>query len=1595
MKQNKYRIIVLVLLMSIIMTGFNVSAKSNKINDKIETFIMSTDIKVLDEENHILPAYKKDSKVRISFEWSVEDVDLTVINEDSFYEIDLGNQVKFTSIVTENDLYQLVGNTVQIKVNSDMKETKGTVIVDAKLPNKVFSSNTYKIITEGGEGNRSEWIVNVEQDEVVKATKSESNLVSVSRFNIYTNPEKDRYLSGEEILFFTGFSITEDSGVLKDAIVEIKIPKENIVPGTFIASDIASQISKETGETETHYLVKYYLSPLSSGTSIDVPLKFVTENGDTPNGFPIPVDANLYSNSGQNKIADVNKVFIIETYEPKIIKQINVQGWTGNDGYEVIGGKESMNEPGYLTSNLEDLTPVVFSYSVQNNSYSTSPGNRKFSTLIFKDKVPEGAVFDSELNPGWTYDSVTRVATFEYQNDNGLNLYFHSFYNDVTLKLLFPNQKLGETKVNHVELEAIPYNKPDYESITIAKDSISFSLKAIKATPPPTSFISRKSAADWSLYDYQVDRDKTNNWTVSMSNPADPKEHADLNIKDVSITDRGLDPLLKYKGIKFKANYAPTGTVNVYVNYLDGTRETIAENLDLSTSPTFEFTRGKSIMSIDVFFGEGTYLAPGKRFEFIVQTELRNKQVEVVDQNASSRTLYNYVDFEGTFTNGTKYTAKSVRDYIRFLKLQPKVELRKSILNYKNNYFINDSIDYSLQVNAYQFHPDLETTETNMIVDILPEGLEYTENSASIIVYSGNSVDTDMKRGVYKYEPKVVNNYKDTGRTALIWELKPFSFKEKRITSSFNGVYTINYSTRITEVTKQGLNKNIAYLSWLNNDEVIPYDRSIGDKYDLNGNQSVLDKITYAEESFNYVPPRELIIRKEVQGSLDSNYVLPPSTGLGEIGTNLSYRFTLFNNSVMDINRIQLLDLFPKVGDMTVSEDLSLNPAQRIPRASDFEIKLSGPITVPNGYRVLYNTSELETNPQAYYRSENWVTSLEDYGFATAFKVELVEGNLLKVGEEQTFIVNFKIPNDINLNQNDQIVNSFGVSTNQNLDFFESNLSTLKIVKYKVDGYVFDDFNENGQFDSIQEEVFKNYQVELIDDKGNLVLDLEGNPYRTVTNEDGFYHFDVYREGNYRVRILTPEGYLLTNTGGGEYGSHISQAPVTNSFRLDRFNPYERKNAGYYKETVSLKIEKNLLSRYDDEFDSTQAFTFVLTIDGVPYNGKAEINSDKGSFLREETLEEGRIKISSMENIVIHKLPKESQYHIEELECIPFKAEEKIQQGTLDKTNISITFINKVDDIKTTYTVNKKWHDGPDQHPSIQIQLYQNDKKIGKAVTLNDGELTHTWNDLEMYDKFGNKFVYTAREINVLDNYVDTYIDTDYETTINNTYKIPMTSFTTHKIWINGPEIKPTIEIQLYQDGTPYGLPVTFKHGKTDHTWSELPLTDSNGNVHYYTVDEITKLSNYEKKVEESTIINTYVSGKIAISTEKVWIGGPKNKPTIKIQLYRNGLAYGDPVSLKNGETRYIWTNLDVRDNKGNPYIYTVDEISKFHDYEKSIVGNTIYNTYKSVPTESEEPKVNPKEDLPGTGLSSSHLYLAGLMIGVGTLFVFLKKSKD
>lgn len=277
---------------------------------------------------------------------------------------------------------------------------------------------------------------------------------------------------------------------------------------------------------------------------------------------------------------------------------------------------------------------------------------------------------------------------------------------------------------------------------------------------------------------------------------------------------------------------------------------------------------------------------------------------------------------------------------------------------------------------------------------------------------------------------------------------------------------------------------------------------------------------------------------------------------------------------------------------------------------------------------------------------------------------------------------------------------------------------------------------------------------------------------------------------------------------------------------------------------------------------------------------------------------------------------------------------------------------------KTDVAVHKVWVGEEETHPTITLRLMDGNDQVAFA-TLEHGVVDHSFTNLEKYraDQV-TEIVYTLKEDPVPGYTTEINGLTAINTKIVPPIEEPETiEIKGEKVWIGGSDEKPTIELQLFQNGEIYGDPVTLANGITTHVWSDLPKVDLEGKDYVYTVDEVNVPEGYEKVPHEGTVVinaakrQTTPAETTQVTGTKIWVGAPEDVPDIQLQLKRNGMAYGEPVTLSEGNTRVDWSELPLKDEQGEAYRYTVDEVEVPEGYVKTLRHDTIV-----INTKEEEP---------------------------------------
>ena len=407
------------------------------------------------------------------------------------------------------------------------------------------------------------------------------------------------------------------------------------------------------------------------------------------------------------------------------------------------------------------------------------------------------------------------------------------------------------------------------------------------------------------------------------------------------------------------------------------------------------------------------------------------------------------------------------------------------------------------------------------------------------------------------------------------------------------------------------------------------------------------------------------------------------------------------------------------------------------------------------------------------------------------------------------------------------------------------------------------------------------------------------------------------------VEVNVPEGYTSASAVDKETGD----VTITNS---------------HTPAVKDVTVKKEWKDNNNQDGLRTGKIKVQLTADGKTVEGKTAELSEANNW-----------------TVTFDKLPVKANG-----EAIAYSAVEvNVPEGytptySVDEKTGEITITNSHTPATTSVSVTKAWVDGDNEDgvrpDSVTVQLKANGEPEGDVVTLNaNNQWTYTWKDLAVKSA-GKNIAYTVEETNVPAGYEPEVTGTAKDGfTITNTIKQDTVTIEGTKTWID-PEgtVHPEITINLLRNGEVYKS-VKLANGETSYKFEGLDKYDSRGFKYAYKVVE-EKVPGYQTTYDKNNVVNTIIQEEISVSGTKTWIDPEGTKhPEITINLLRDGEPYGDPITLKDGETTYRFDNLPKYDlTDGHIYEYTVDEVS-VDGYTSNIdeynITNTIKQDYVSV----------------------------------------------
>ena len=506
-----------------------------------------------------------------------------------------------------------------------------------------------------------------------------------------------------------------------------------------------------------------------------------------------------------------------------------------------------------------------------------------------------------------------------------------------------------------------------------------------------------------------------------------------------------------------------------------------------------------------------------------------------------------------------------------------------------------------------------------------------------------------------------------------------------------------------------------------------------------------------------------------------------------------------------------------------------------------------------------------------------------------------------------------------------------------------------------------------------------------------VVRDSSGGTAGTITTgADGTGSLGGLLRDNYTItETAAPDGYQLDTT------------PVT--VTADELNNADK---SVTKTVVNKKIPLISVSgaktwNDGDNKDGKRpsSITVNLLADGVKVQSKTVTAADGWKY--------------SFDNLPESKDGKKITYTVSE-EAVPGYTTK------VDGTNITNTYKPE----STSVSVTKKWSDNNDQDgvrpSSVTVQLYADGKASGDPVTLNEANSwKHTWSGLDK-NAAGKAIAYTVKEVSVPNGYTSAVTgDASSGYTVTNTHKPGVTSISGTKTWNDGDNqdgIRPkSITVNLLANGEKIQSKTVTADaaGEWKYSFENLPQS-KDGKKIAYTVSE-EAVTGYTTKVDGNNIINTHEVEKTSVSVEKQWADENDKdhlRPSsVKVQLYANGEASGEPVALNEANSwKHTWSGLD-KNAAGKAIEYTVKEVSVPDGYTSEVTGDaasgfTITNTHTPVvppvPPTPPVPPVGPKipphkphRHLAKTGAGMLTIMAGGVALMAAGIAVLLLRRRE
>ncbi|MGN1388144.1 MAG: Cna B-type domain-containing protein, partial [Bulleidia sp.] len=299
-----------------------------------------------------------------------------------------------------------------------------------------------------------------------------------------------------------------------------------------------------------------------------------------------------------------------------------------------------------------------------------------------------------------------------------------------------------------------------------------------------------------------------------------------------------------------------------------------------------------------------------------------------------------------------------------------------------------------------------------------------------------------------------------------------------------------------------------------------------------------------------------------------------------------------------------------------------------------------------------------------------------------------------------------------------------------------------------------------------------------------------------------------------------------------------------------------------------------------------------------------------------------------------------------------------IAEGAVDNYSTVIkgyNITNSYTPEETSLTVLKRWEDGENQDgkrpKAVTVQLYADNAAYLDPITLTESTgWLYTWTGLPMYKDNGTRIKYSVMEISKLPDGYTSAVSGSAEDgyVITNSYTPETVTVSGTKTWDDSnnqdgkrPE---SITVRLLANGNEVRSTTVDSSTSWTYSFSDLPKYEDGREITYTVTED--SIDGYSTEISGFSITNIYTPSEISLTVTKVWDDHDnqdgKRPDRIQVQLYADGAASGDPVTLTSQMNwTYTWDNL-AEMSEGKAITYTVGEVSAPDGYTSTITGDAV-----------------------------------------------------